>query len=110
MNNDHTNPIRAQHQASQAREDLIRALANDDIVHGLSGGIVENITPDIVAQSLISGAMSNGLSPMDAMKQVAIADPVALAGSLRLYLWDMMCEYGTQGNDGMGHLDLRDVA
>ena len=67
----------------QDRESVIRALANSPVLHGHTGGIVENITGETVTYTIVDVMIAGGESPAKVMETILACDPYALAESVR---------------------------
>ena len=77
----------------QDREQVIRALANNPVLHKHCGGIVENITGETVTDTIVDCMIAGGESPAKIMQTILVCDPHALAESVRNLLVDSI--YGS---------------
>ena len=70
----------------QTRELCIRAFANNPVLFKHCGGIVENITPETITDTIVDCMLADKCSPADIMAMVIAVNPVALAESVREFL------------------------
>jgi len=81
----------------QDRESVIRGLANSPVLHGHTGGIVENITGETVCYTIVDVMIAGGASPAKVMETILACDPYALADSVRNLLLDSI--YGSKNTN-----------
>jgi hypothetical protein len=70
-------------QNDQTREQVIRALANNPVLHQHCGGIVENITGETVCDTIVDCMIAGGANPAKIMETIAFCKPYDLAESVR---------------------------
>jgi len=81
----------------QAREQVIRALANNPVLHKHCGGIVEKITGETVCDTIVDCMIADGVSPAKVMETILACDPYALAESVRNLLLESI--YGSKNTN-----------
>ena len=81
----------------QDRERVIRALANNPILHKHCGGIVEKITGETVCDTIVDCMIADGVSPAKVMETILACDPYALAEAVRELLTASI--YGSQNTN-----------
>jgi hypothetical protein len=81
----------------QNRESVIRALANNPVLHKHCGGIVENITGETVCDTIVDVMIAGGESPAKVMETILACDPYALAESVRNLLLESI--YGSSNTN-----------
>ena len=84
-------------QNDQTREQVIRALANNPILHKHCGGIVENITGETVTDTIVDCMIAGGASPFKVLETIAFCKPYDLAESVRNLLTDSI--YGSSNTN-----------
>jgi hypothetical protein len=70
-------------QNDQTREQVIRALANNPVLHKHCGGIVENITGETVCDTIVDCMVAGGANPAKIMETIMFCKPYDLAASVR---------------------------
>jgi len=88
------NTIAETARLDQDREKVIRALANNPVLHQHCGGIVENITGETVCDTIVDVMIAGGESPAKIMQTIMTVNPHALAESVRNLLLESI-----YGND-----------
>jgi hypothetical protein len=83
MSNNAPNTIADIARLDQDRERVIRALANNPVLHKHCGGIVEKITGETVCDTIVDCMIAGGASPAKVMETILACDPYALAESVR---------------------------
>jgi hypothetical protein len=67
----------------QDRERVIRALANNPILHKHCGGIVERITGETVTDTIVDCMVADKVDPKQILETIMACDPHGLAESVR---------------------------
>lgn len=91
------NTIAETARLDQDREKVIRALANNPVLHQHCGGIVENITGETVCDTIVDVMIAGGESPAKIMHTIMTVNPHALAESVRDLLMESI--YGSENTN-----------
>jgi hypothetical protein len=81
----------------QDREKVIRALANNPVLHQHCGGVVEQITGETVTDTIVDCMIAGGESPAKILLTIATVKPHELAESVRNLLLESI--YGSQNTN-----------
>ena len=81
----------------QDREKVIRALANNPVLHQHCNGIVENINGEMVCDTIVDCMIAGGESPAKILLTIATVKPHELAESVRNLLLESI--YGSQNTN-----------
>ncbi len=81
----------------QDRERVIRALANNPILHKHCNGMVEDITGETVTLTIVDCMVADGVAPAKILEMVASVNPYELAESVRNLLIDSI--YGSKNTN-----------
>jgi hypothetical protein len=97
MSNNAPNTVADIARLDQDRERVIRALANNPVLHGHTGGIVEKITGETVTDTIVDCMIAGGASPAKIMETILTVNPHELAESVRNLLLESI--YGSQNTN-----------
>ena len=81
----------------QDRERVIRALANNPVLHKHCNGIVENINGEMVCDTIVDCMIAGGASPAKVMQTIMTVNPHELADSVRNLLLESI--YGSKNTN-----------
>jgi hypothetical protein len=97
MSNNAPNTIADIARLDQDRERVIRALANNPVLHQHCNGIVENINGEMVCDTIVDCMIAGGASPAKVMQTIMTVNPHELADSVRNLLLESI--YGSQNTN-----------
>ncbi len=83
MSNNAPNTVADIARLDQDRERVIRALANNPVLHQHCGGIVEKITGETVTDTIVDTMLAGGADPKKILETVMTVNPHELADSVR---------------------------